>query len=336
MAKVVSPHVVSALLAARGEPDGLAAWVAEQQLGLVTAAQLSAAGLTRKWIRRQLSAGLLHRRHQGVYLLGHPILLPGAREFAGVLACGARAYVSHGSSAGLWVLAKPEPEPGSSPGCGPDRPVHITVVGRSCKPRKGLCIHNVIRLHPADRASCHGIPLTAPARTIIDCAAEVTPDEVEDLLAEAHARGLADEQAIDRAIARWPHRAGVAAVRTARRHEGGPKWTRSKAERIMRSLLREARLPEPRMNEFVVGWPADFLWPAHRLIIEVDGYLAHGHRRAYERDRRRDQAHIAAGYTVIRITYRQLQGEPLSIVAMIAAALARRVPDDAGDSRAAL
>ncbi len=43
---------------------------------------------------------------------------------------------------------------------------------------------------------------------------------------------------------------------------------------------------------------------------------------AFERDRRRDRTHVAAGYRVIRVTWRQLQDEPLTVIASIAQALA--------------
>jgi very-short-patch-repair endonuclease len=91
----------------------------------------------------------------------------------------------------------------------------------------------------------------------------------------------------------------------------------------MLRLLRDARLPEPLTNVRVAGFEADFFWPDQKLIVEFDGYQFHGHRRAFERDRRRDQAHIAAGYTVIRVTWRQLTEEPLAVVATISRVLAR-------------
>jgi very-short-patch-repair endonuclease len=65
----------------------------------------------------------------------------------------------------------------------------------------------------------------------------------------------------------------------------------------------------------------EFLWRAERLVLEVDGHRFHGHRRAFERDRRRDQALVASGYRVIRVTWRQLVDEPLALVARIAQAL---------------
>ncbi|MGZ8648216.1 MAG: DUF559 domain-containing protein [Solirubrobacteraceae bacterium] len=57
--------------------------------------------------------------------------------------------------------------------------------------------------------------------------------------------------------------------------------------------------------------------------MEVDGFAFHSTRAAFERDRARDQALQLAGYTVMRVTWRQLVDEPGAVVATLAAALAR-------------
>jgi very-short-patch-repair endonuclease len=59
------------------------------------------------------------------------------------------------------------------------------------------------------------------------------------------------------------------------------------------------------------------------LIVEVDGYRFHGHRAAFERDRRRDRTLRAAGYEVIRFTWRALREEPFGVVADLTRALSR-------------
>ncbi len=92
----------------------------------------------------------------------------------------------------------------------------------------------------------------------------------------------------------------------------------------MRRHLRAAGLPQPLANVMLCGHLADFLWADQKLIVEVDGYLTHGNRQAFEADRRRDQRYIAAGYVVVRITWWQLQRQPLAVIATIAQALARR------------
>ena len=68
----------------------------------------------------------------------------------------------------------------------------------------------------------------------------------------------------------------------------------------------------------------DFLWPEQRLIVEVDGFAFYSTRAAFERDRARDRALQAAGYVVLRITWRQLIDEPEAVVAELAGALVRR------------
>ncbi len=66
------------------------------------------------------------------------------------------------------------------------------------------------------------------------------------------------------------------------------------------------------------------MWAAQRLVVEVDGFRFHGHRAAFERDRRRDATLVAAGYRVIRVTWRQITEEPLAVVASLGQALGPR------------
>lgn len=60
-------------------------------------------------------------------------------------------------------------------------------------------------------------------------------------------------------------------------------------------------------------------------MVEVDGHAFHGHRAAFERDRRRDRRLFAAGYRVIQVTWSELVAEPLAVIAEIAQALAGAV-----------
>jgi very-short-patch-repair endonuclease len=98
-------------------------------------------------------------------------------------------------------------------------------------------------------------------------------------------------------------------------------YTRSEAERRMLDLVRAAGLLQPLPNVRLEGYSVDFLWPAQRLVVEVDGYRYHGHRAAFERDRRKDAMLLAAGYRVMRLTWRQLVHEPMLVAAMLASAL---------------
>ena len=98
-------------------------------------------------------------------------------------------------------------------------------------------------------------------------------------------------------------------------------FTRSEAERRLKALCNAAELPPPRTNARVAGYEVDAYWPAHNLIVELDGYEYHGTRQAFERDRRKDAALVAAGYRVVRITWRRLRRESHAVAAQLAVLL---------------
>jgi very-short-patch-repair endonuclease len=284
--------------------------VAGRQLALITSTQLGASGISKDMIITRRRRGALHRVHRDVYLFGTEMMLPGAIELAAVLACGTRTVVSHRSAVALWRLAAPVSDE-----------AEVTVIGRRCRSRPGVRVHRVGALDARDQRLHRGIPVASPARALLDYAAEAGADEFERALAQARVRNLVTDRELRAAIDRAPYRPGVATVRSVLDLEGGPQWTESEGERRMLRLIREAKLPAPRTQVRIGGWPADFVWPQQRLIVEVDGYPFHSHRRAFERDRRRDAVHIAAGYVVLRFTWRQLTEEPLVVVATIARAL---------------
>jgi very-short-patch-repair endonuclease len=291
------------------DPDQLASRVARRQLNLVTTAQLHAAGFGDAKITRRCKKSMLHRVHQGVYLYGTDLLLPGAPELAGVLACGPQAWVRRRSGLGLLKI---------TPAWEGD--VEVAVLGRQSS-RAGIAVHRPPALPEVDRGSANGIPVVAPAFALLEFAPVATGDELERAIAEAYALRLVSEPQLREVLERHAGRAGIRQLRAELDRIGGPQWTQSEIERRLKLLLRQAGLPLPVTRAVVAGFKADFHWPKQRLIVETDGYQYHGHRYAFERDRRRDQAHIAAGYTVIRFTWRQIEREPFRVVAVIATAL---------------
>jgi very-short-patch-repair endonuclease len=156
-------------------------------------------------------------------------------------------------------------------------------------------------------------------RTVLDSARD--PD-LEELLGNALATNLVTMRQLDVAIAEWPTRAGVPRLHRILHQPGGPRRTRSWGERRLLALVREAGLPVTVTNTMLNGYQVDALWPDHRLVLEVDGWDFHRGRRAFETDRARDAAHVAAGYRVIRFTANQLRDEPLIVIGQLSAALA--------------
>jgi very-short-patch-repair endonuclease len=100
--------------------------------------------------------------------------------------------------------------------------------------------------------------------------------------------------------------------------------TRSTLERRFLSVMRQAGLPRPRVNHTIGPYEVDFAWLDQRVLVEVDGWAAHGHRLAFERDRARDAELAAMGYVVLRFTWRQVRDNPLLVAAQVARALAHR------------
>jgi very-short-patch-repair endonuclease len=202
--------------------------------------------------------------------------------------------------------------------------VDVTLVGRQCRPKDGIRLHRIDDIDSRDLRHRHGLPLTSPARTLIDLAATSTLGGLERLAAEARVNGLLRPGELEAALTRAGRRRGAARIRAFLAAEGEPAITRSEAERILRRLLRQARLAQPRTNAGVAGYEVDFLWEEEKLVVEFDGFRFHGHRRAFEHDRRKDVDLANAGYLVLRFTWRQLTEEPLVVIAAIARALGWR------------
>jgi very-short-patch-repair endonuclease len=294
-----------------GRGQAAVADAAAAQRGLVHSQQLGLAGLKRGAIRRLVAQRWLHPVLPRVHAVGHPGLQPLARELAVALYLGHDLALSHLSAASMWGIVR-----------GGSDVIEATVIGRDTACRSGLTTYRVSDLDVRDVRVLEGMPVTAPARTLIDCAARAGDGALERMLNEARVRGLVNDIELDAAIGRCPLRTGVANVRELRTAEHGPALTRSEAERRLRVLIDQGQLPQPSFNVRLHGYLVDALWRASRLVVEVDGYAVHGHRAAFERDRRRDQALAAAGYQVLRITWRQLDDEPLAVVARLAQALA--------------
>lgn len=288
--------------------------------------QLLAAGVTRSQIATRVQRGEWRRQFPSVYILGDPGLIPLAIESAVLLSIGEDAALSRHTSAFLWGQIDRKPPV-----------VEITVPRSNIRPRQGVRIHLVHALDAKDLRYRHGLQVTSPARTVIDLAVDATSSELEHATSEAVARRLMSDHDLDQALARAPaNHPGAARLRA--RLNADPEFllqTRSVAERVAYPLILAADLPRPRLNDPVGPYTVDLHWPQHKLIVEVDSFQFHGSRHAFENDRKRDQILTALGYTVIRITWHQLEHEPYRVIATIAHALAQAVARAGSPARAA-
>jgi very-short-patch-repair endonuclease len=98
-------------------------------------------------------------------------------------------------------------------------------------------------------------------------------------------------------------------------------------ERRFLELGTAAKLPAPSVNVVIEGFEVDLVWPAARLVVELDSWGFHRSPRSFEDDRSRDVRLQLAGWRVVRITWRRLEHEPDAVVGEICALLGR--PDSA-------
>jgi very-short-patch-repair endonuclease len=155
-----------------------------------------------------------------------------------------------------------------------------------------------------------GLPLTTPTRTLIDLADQLTPHRLERVLHRAEILRILDVNAIHSRLAALPGRRSRTLLRALGTLQRGPEVTRSELEERFLALVAKHRLPRPRVNATVAGHEVDFHWPDQKLIVETDGAAAHLTPTAFEHDRARDAHLTALGYSVIRITWRQLTERP--------------------------
>ncbi len=103
--------------------------------------------------------------------------------------------------------------------------------------------------------------------------------------------------------------------------------TESALEDLFRRLVARSALPRPveqfelvDKGRFVCR--ADFAYPHKRVLIELDSETFHMDRLAFQRDRAKQNRAHALAWVVYRFTWRQLQDDPASVLAVLAAAIA--------------
>jgi very-short-patch-repair endonuclease len=302
--------------------DRALARLAGRQDGVVARGQLVALGFTRRSVGRRLANGTLIALYRGVYAVGHAAIGERGRMRAALLAVGADAVLSHASAARAWGLAPRAADP-----------VELTVVGRQVRSRPDLVVHGALSLAPDDVRRVDGLLATSPARTLLDLASRTSPEVLERAIAEARVRRLVRDGDLVAAIARAPRQhAGAGPLRQALSARGAEP-TRSELERVFLRLVEQAGLPRPLVNRRHGPHLLDFEWPEHGVIVETDGWAAHGTRHAFEADRARDAQRQASGLAVLRFTWRQVTEKPLRVIAQVAQIIALRGPHGRADRR---
>jgi very-short-patch-repair endonuclease len=178
--------------------------------------------------------------------------------------------------------------------------------------RARITLHRVGTLRDAERTTHDAIPVTTPARTLLDLASRLRARALEDAIAQMVRLDLFDLVAVRRCLAAHPRQHGAPALKRLLERLAGrdPADLRSATEIALAQLCDDHDLPEPATNVQIEGFTVDFHWPGTTLVVEGDGYTYHNMPAVFESDRDRDQRLLLAGYTVARFTYPQLTREP--------------------------
>ena len=190
-------------------------------------------------------------------------------------------------------------------------------------------IHRVSDLRPVDVTTVDGLPVTTAARTLVDLGAVVDDDTLERALDSALRDRRTSLRQVNQRLEALSGggRPGLARLRRVldRRLEEGT--SDSELETRCVQLLRRSGLAAPvRQHEVWVGGTllarTDLAYPRQRLLIELDGWRAHGTRRAFLADRRRQNSLVLAGWTLLRFTWADVVESPAAVVAAVHGALA--------------
>ncbi len=285
--------------------------LAESRDGVLTVDEALRGGLTLRQVQHRVRTGQWTKLYPGVYLVGRRELDQRASTRAAVAWAGSGAVARGLTAAWWWRLRDWSPAA-----------AEVTVPRtRSRRLPAGVVLRRR-NLDPVDLVVLRGLPVTALPLTVLDAAAALGNDSGRPL--------------VDRALQRWVSFAELHAAycRLFGRH-GSPWLGRvlrhaadgacSQAERVLHRLLRAARIDGWVANHLVVlsgiEYWIDIAFVAHRLAIEVDGWAWHSDVDRFAHDRRRQNALVLAGWTVLRFTWHDLTSRPQAVIAQIRVAL---------------
>lgn len=306
--------------------DALIARLAVRQCGVFSRAQALAVGMTDSSMLRRLRSGRWIALHPGVYLLAGAPPTWHTEIWAALLAAG-HAAVTHETSTRL----------SGSPHVAP-RPITLTV-RHGAHPRvEGAVVHQIDDLRPHHLTTIDGLPVSRPARAVVEVAATLGVrrlGRVLDDLVFDRRTSYADVGVALAEVARpgKPGVAALAAVLDDRADAAVPGD--SELERALFAALITAGLPRPESQRALPGTGAvagvvDAAYPDCRLILEADGRRWHTRVADLRRDHERDAEAARAGWQTLRFLYEQITHDPDGVCSVVADVRAVR----AGEGRA--
>jgi hypothetical protein len=230
-----------------------------------------------------------------------------AHYMAAVKAGGEGAVLSGRAAAYLLKLIKGKPP---KPEITTPRQRNIpSLLTRCCK-----------RLSNEDVTKRDGIPVTTPARTLVDLARDTDENRLAVACHEAGVKYRTTPRDVKAVLERYPNAPGRGKL--WRIMNGDVRVALSKLERRFLQLLREAGLPLPVTNRLAGGRRVDCRWPDYRLTVELISFRYHHSRYAWEKDHSRKREAYARGDEFRDFTYGDVFDNPERVLAELRPLLA--------------
>lgn len=305
--------------------------------GIVTTAELTAAGFSDDRIKTLTLRGDLHRVCRGAYADGQRardlLTLADGKQLlqlaAAVGLTGARTAASHESAAYLHSIDLLDRQ-------------DLAVLTRPPQRSNNWHARPGSRLHVAELPAEHltavvGLPVTTPARTVADLARTLSFRAGVVAADSALHRKLVTKPelaAVLSACARWPGvRRAAAVIGFADGRAESP------LESIARVAFAECNLPPPDLQVWLGGTVepvgrVDFYWRPYRTIAEVDGAGKYADPDRARAQLRRDAALRDDGFEVVHFTWQQITRAPEQVAVSVRKAFDRGARNAAVPSRA--
>jgi very-short-patch-repair endonuclease len=288
--------------------------LAARQYSLAHRDQIIDLGMTPRQVQARLDSGWLVPVHRAVYRLAGSRLSPEQACLAACLAAGPGAVASHRAAAHLWRLRGIE-----------DAPTEILVPGdRHCR-LHDVVVHRTDTLPDIDVSRQLRIPVTTPARTLLDLGGVLPVEAVESALEDALMRRLVTFALLSRTLARLggPGRNGAAILRAlVEERDPDTAPTQSVLEDMLDRLLVAGGLPRPVRQFWVGGVVLDLAYPDRRLGLEADSRIWHGGRLDVERNCDKANVLVAHGWRVLRFGWRHVRYGAAAVLDAVAKELA--------------
>lgn len=271
--------------------------VAERQAGRVSYRQLRAIGVGRGaievWIERERVVKDLPK----VYALGHRAASREGDLWAAVLYAGPGAVLSHATGAHWRGLIEYPPSA-----------IEVSTP-RKINSLPGIRVYG---RRPVERWLHKGLPVTSIPQTVLDLAAVADFKLVRKALARLDYRRELDVHALKAACGAG--KPGSKALRRALAiHQPRLALTNGPLEYDFFEWCEEWEVPLPLVNERVHGILVDAYWPAHGVVVELDGGENHSSRAQRRRDKANDLLLRGHGLVVLRYDWDLVHARPRAV-----------------------